>query len=657
MSILDRLRQLLGRDVHVYYGNSHIEDPIVESMSPKDLYMTQANLYSVVSFLASSVAQLPIKVYDRQAENVRVRDRNSKAAKLLFRPNSDQTQAEFVKALCIEYLLYGEALVWLLPDNSESGYQLRLIPSEWIVERKCETNFATSQYRVRTTTGGDIYIDANQIIEFREYAPGLPASHLSPVSALKQTLIEQIQADKFRASLWRSSGRMNAYITRPANVQPWTAEARDAWTDAFRRGWSAGGSKAGSMPVLEDGMEIKSYQFNSKEAEFSTGKQLSREDVAAAYHVNPSLIWHTTTQTYASSKDNARALYAECLGPLLQVFQQRINSFLLPKIDASSNLYVEFDLEEKLKGSFEERASIIQSAVGGPWMTRNEARAMNNMAPIPDGDEVITPLNVMLGGQASPQDSVADIYKDAEPKTKAKNEDEPKHEDIKIDATPDEDDCEEMSDILAKFFERQRKSIMPKIGAKAGIADWWDKERWDKELFQDVYNYAKKLAKKKGTSVAKLLNAVYHDEITDAYMTKMYQELAESINETTYDNLSQTMSIGDHTSDDIAKVFDTRINKDAMIIGSQLATRAYKFATNEAMQQAQNQGKMEHTRVVKTWVTGPNARDSHAIMDGETVDIDDKFSNGADWVHDDLALGPDETCGCNCHIEVSIIRE
>lgn len=160
MGILESLRRMFGRDVRIFYGNSETEIPTIEAMSPRELYTTQANLYSVVSFLASSVAQLPIKVYERKEENVRVRDRESRAAKLLFRPNADQTQSEFIKAMCIEYLLYGEALVWILPDISESGYQLRIIPSEWVVERTCETNYATSKYKVRTTTGGEIIIDA-----------------------------------------------------------------------------------------------------------------------------------------------------------------------------------------------------------------------------------------------------------------------------------------------------------------------------------------------------------------------------------------------------------------------------------------------------------------------------------------------------------------
>ena len=663
MSVLDSLRKLFGRDVNVVY-QSYTENPSVLSLSPKELYATQANLYSVVNFLAASISQLPLKVYVRQAEDIRTRDRDSKAAKLLFKPNDDQTQAEFMKALSIEYLLYGEAIVWLLPDVSDSGYQLRIIPSDWIIERKCYTNYSTAVYKVRTQTGGIIDIDAKNVIDFREYAPGMPANHQSPISALKQTLYEQIEADKFRTSLWKSSGRMNAYISRPANVTPWTKETRDAWTDSFRKGWSSGGSKSGSMPILEDGMEIKTYNFNSKEAQFAEGKQLSREDVAAAYHVNPSLIWHTTTQTYASSKDNARALYAECLGPLLQLFQQRINTFLLPKLGVDyTNYYVEFDLEEKLKGSFEERASIIQSAVGGPWMTRDEARAMNNMSPLPndEGKGVIVPLNVLIGGQASPQDSTADKFKKIEYSSKAVEDVEPVE--LKIDTKPTDEETEAISEILKKFFARQEKSVSAKLGVKSAVQnEWWDKERWNKELSDDLYELMLKMATTQGVKVAKIIDSYYKGEITEKYIRKYVENQAEFINDATYDKIqyvedNQEYLLSDeNTSEEpktVKEVYEKRSSFEAPLIAGLLAYGMYKFATREAINQAEYQGKMHNRKVYKTWVTGANPRPTHAAMNGEKVLIDDKFSNGADWVHDDI-LGPGGTCNCNCTIEVEI---
>jgi len=39
-------------------------------------------------------------------------------------------------------------------------------------------------------------------------------------------------------------------------------------------------------------------------------------------------------------------------------------------------------------------------------------------------------------------------------------------------------------------------------------------------------------------------------------------------------------------------------------------------------------------------------------MNNETVDIDSKFSNGADWPGD-ANLGPDETSGCKCDLVIA----
>ena len=80
--------------------------------------------------------------------------------------------------------------------------------------------------------------------------------------------------------------------------------------------------------------------------------------------------------------------------------------FLLPMLGMDpATFYVEFNIAEKLQGSFEEQASAMQTATGGPWMTRSEARARMNLPHIEEADGLVVPLNVLVGGQASPTDS------------------------------------------------------------------------------------------------------------------------------------------------------------------------------------------------------------------------------------------------------------
>lgn len=640
----------------------------VLNMKAKELYQTQDNLQAVVNFLANSIAQLPLKVYVREGESERKRDRESIASKLLWRPNADQTSFEFFRALMVEYFVCGSVYVWLLPDaDAESGYQLRIVPTEWIIRGESNA-YSTDTLLICTRNGGTGFeIPKKEFIQFRTYSVGSPAGYLSPISALRQTLSEQVEAGRFRRQLWKSSGRLNAQIVRPKDVAPWTDEQKKKFATAFREAWSSGGSKAGSIPILEDGMEIKPFATSFREQQYAESVVLTREAVAAAYGVNPSLIWHSNTQTYASSRDNARALYAECLGPVIQMLQQRINAFLLPKVGADPRTYVEFDLTEKLKGSFEERAQIYQSACGGPYMTRDEIRAEMNLAPLPDGqgEDIIVPLNVLVGGQASPQDSVPDpnTYDGIDNQAKdwtIKINPIPSEcgcksckevEEIRIKGRSDKEDDEKVEAVLTAFFIRQARSVIPKVGADK--RDFWDAERWDKELSEDLEPVIFAISDKHGEQTAKKLGSEYVPEKTRKYLKKASQERAKKINAGTLEAIEKDLT---EDEPDTSKVFETRKNKSGALALA-CAGAIASFATQEACHQAISDGapSVVGKIVEKEWVTGANARPSHQAMNGERVPIDADFSNGQHWPGEDIG-DPDESCGCNCTTEVVISR-
>ena len=651
-SIFERMRNFIRPNVIQISLGSDAPTQVL-SYTAKTLYQTQDNLQAVVNYLASSIAQLPLKVYKRDGETDRKRDRDSVAAKVLWKPNDYQTCFEFVRAIATEYYVFGCVYVWVTPDaDNESGYQLLIIPSEWVQSSVGGNVYAPDKIRVATTNGLVTEIPATEFVQFKTYSPGNPGGYLSPITGLRQTLQEQIEAGRFRKQLWHSSGRLNAQILRPKDVQPWDDETRKRFITAFREAWGPNGAKAGSSPLMEDGMEIKPFQTSFKEQQWAESIQLSREAVAAAYRINSSLIWHTNTQTYASARDNARALYAECLGPDLQMFQQRINDFLLPMIGADANTYVEFDLTEKLKGSFEERAGIMQSSVGGPWLTRNEARADYNLPPIPGGDELIVPLNVVEGGQASPTDT---HMEPREPMTTEPVKMRRKSEALKIKGISEREEDEAVSKVLSRFFSRQAKSILPKLGAKA---DWWDEERWDEELTADLIPVIDKIADAHGISTAKLLGSDYIKEKTRNYLKALCKGRAHAINVKTKRDIEKALRELEEALEEEeeevrtpADVMEKREGFDAEVYGKALATCVAGWGMIESCNQAKQQGYSK--TIKKEWVTGANARTSHAMMNGEVVGIDDTFSNGARWPGDDN-LSPDESCGCNCSTSVII---
>jgi hypothetical protein len=324
-------------------------------------------------------------------------------------------------------------------------------------------------------------------------------------------------------------------------------------------------------------------------------------------------------------------------------------------IGAERGTYVEFDLTEKLKGDFEQRAAVIQSSVGGPWLTRNEARRDNNLPPVPGGDELIVPLNVMTEGQMLPESDAAAAEAPRvvlhQHKRRKAAEDKP----TEVSAKVTEKEQEAVGDLISKFFKRQAKSVLPKLGAKAS-GEWWNANRWNRELAEDLEPLLTDIAAAHGEKIAKALGAEYIVEKTVAYLRKLAEARAELINTETRKKLQQAMDEAEEDEDpeEVAQhEMDKRADLDAVLLGSMLANTVAGWGTGEASRQAADQGSRK--RIYKVWEAGANARESHILMDGETVPIDDTFSNGADWPGDD-SLDPDESCGCNCSTSILVVE-
>ena len=279
-------------------------------------------------------------------------------------------------------------------------------------------------------------------------------------------------------------------------------------------------------------------------------------------------------------------------------------------------------------------------------MTRNEARADNNLPPVDGGDELIVPLNVITGGQASPQDTHMDPQ---EPMTLQETWGcaSCKSEPVRIKARSSKEEDERMAEVLKRFWKRQADSVLPKIGAKA--TSWWDEDRWNEELADDLEPVINDVADAHGKEVAKAIGSKYNPQITRKYLRALALGRAAAINASTYSKLEDAWTSEDQTPQ---AVMERRQNADSISFGRMIAIGVAGWAaTHEAPQQAEAQGIRK--TVEKEWVTGDNPRPSHAMMDGEVVPIDEPFSNGAMWPGDDI-LDADESCGCNCSTQVII---
>lgn len=134
-------------------------------------------------------------------------------------------------------------------------------------------------------------------------------------------------------------------------------------------------------------------------------RKLSIAEVANSYHVPPQMVGQDAKSSYNSVAGYREMLYSDTLGTWFERLDQAFNMRLVPQLADPDQVFVEFNVAAKLRLAFEEQARIFQTATGGPIMTRAEARRRLNLPYIEGTDDLIVPLNVTEGGQASPTDS------------------------------------------------------------------------------------------------------------------------------------------------------------------------------------------------------------------------------------------------------------
>ena len=593
------------------------------------LYRTQPQVRTVISFLARNIAQIGLHTFERVSDTDRKRlaAEDSPLAALIAKPNPRRTRYRWIEALVSDIGIYDVSChVKMKPEGGAPGALLRLPPSR--IEPVGDSWQWADGVRF-SGSKGKVDFDAERVVLIHGYNPTDSRWGLSPMETLRQTLAEEYQSTLSREQMWRNGARLSGVIKRPPNT-PWSTEARTKFREDWRGLYTGDGPGAGGTPILEDGMTFETVGITPKDAQYLESRKLTREEVAAAFHIPPPMVGILDHATFSNITEQHKHLYQDTLGPWLAMIEQELALQLVPEFDTTGKVYVEFNLAEKMKGSFEEQAASLQTAVGAPWLTRNEARARQNLPQIEGGDALVVPLNVLTGGQASPTDAGSQ-NRNAAPGPRVK-------------ARPENHD-EKAEQVLADFFARQGRSVLSRIGA--GREDWWDGERWDGELSSTIAGLYLLTATEAGRQTLASLGIEpdeYDETRTEAFLLEAARRSAEEINAATREQVQ--MALDDGSDDAPARVFESAQTVRAIGAAAAVVSFASGFGTTEAARQ-RSQG------ATKTWlVTSSNPRASHAAMNGETVPIDEPFSNGLDWPG---AFGPaDEVAGCMCSVAVNI---
>lgn len=386
---------------------------------PEYVWRTQPSVRTVVGFVARNVAQVQLHAFAMQDDGDRERlGRTDELSRLLRSPggapsrgapSTGATAFRHMKSLVTDLALWDRHAA-LKVRTADGRLQLRRLPPRQWVFRRDGLDEPVAIHFSPSGVGQAKVVDLDSCIWIDGY-PTPDGLKTSPMEGLQALLTEQAEAAEYRAGLWANGAKMSGWIERPLDSPPWSKSARANFRAAWREAYTAAGTYIGGTPLLEEGMKYHEMQgITPEQAQQIEARKLSISEVAAYYFVPPVFVGILDNANYSNVSAYRQMLYDDVLGPLMREIEQAYQDRLVPEVADPDRVFVEFNVAEKLRLSFEEQASVLSTAIGAPHMTRNEGRQRVNLPRIdrPEYDELITPLNVVVGGQASPADSTPD---------------------------------------------------------------------------------------------------------------------------------------------------------------------------------------------------------------------------------------------------------
>lgn len=580
-------------------------------VDPLKMWKTQPSLRKVVEFAARQIAQLPWHAFERVADGDRRRARDSLVEQLLGEPGGHLTGYQLIEFLVIDMMLYDRCAVLY----SEADRRLvRLPPRTWRF-KKDWLGQVTAVYVVTPAGHPDIDIsEAPVALCFGWNDSGVGGT--SALHTLADILDETAESVQWRKRQWKDAPKFSGLLKHPTKFRD--TKARETFTESWR-GWR---DERRGTPILEEGLTYEKIDtISPKDAQDLEGRKLTDIEVASAFHIPPELIG-AREGNYSNMQAWRSMLYGTTLGPTITKLEQAINRALVPAIDPRAGIYVEVGREAAINGSLVEQAAVLQTMTGGPIMTRAEARGKLNLPYIDGTDELIVPLNVIEGGQASPTDSGSQNLRLTRTARKAFAE-EPGE-------GSDDDARERLRRTLLALLAVQEAALGEMVDPEAFV------RRWAGYTAEELLPHLRDSARRAADRI--IAGHDDHDDwnpdVLDGYLAAMAETTGEKIAAGTAVALADT--------DDRDKALEALRNGAVTWAATALAEAA-GFGAHRAAE------VVGYTR--KTWtVTSGNPRSSHAALNGQTVDISDTFSNGARWPGD-VVLPVDETAGCTCRCD------
>ncbi|MCS3390258.1 phage portal protein [Burkholderia thailandensis] len=337
-------------------------------------------VYACVDRIASDISKLGIR-YVKQSGNIWQDASAPRFTGPLRRPNPYQNRIQFVKAWQVSKLLAGNAYILLVRDMLRNVAAMYVLDPARVIPLVAPSGAVFYQVAADPLRGlpEQVTIPASEIIHDRGICPWHPLIGVSPIvaAAAAGTMGNRIQ---------QNSRKFFGNMSRPGGILSAPGKISDETANRLKTHWETnyGGENAGRLAVVGDGLKYETVMMTATDAQLVEQLRWAVEDVARCYHVPLYKIGADPTGSKTAANIGAleQSYYTDCL----QAPIEELELCLDDGFEVPDGQGFDVDVRGLLRMDPAARYDAHSKAVGGGWMAPNEARAAENMPPVPGGD-------------------------------------------------------------------------------------------------------------------------------------------------------------------------------------------------------------------------------------------------------------------------------
>lgn len=361
--------------------------------------------YAGLQLISGSVLQLPCHIYERNSSGNRQKADHDYRWLLNESPNPRMSAGVMWQYVMVALKAHGDAFAELKIDRRGRVASIEPLHPNGVEVEAAEVGGPLSYLVYDGVGSGWRRVDADRMI----HVPGLGFDGKRGMSVLKyaarEALATALAAQNYSSRYFSNGARPDMALKTPEWLtKEQQAEILEAWSRMHGYG------REHRPAILQGGLDIKELANTAEAAQLLGARGYQVEDVARFLGVPAFMLGHTEKQTsWGTGAAEQGVNYVKyTLNPDLVKVQQELNRKLFPR---SERYFCEFLTAGLERGDLKGRNESYRAALGGSngpgYMTPNEVRRLENLAPLddPEADRLVkwSKSNEKPASEANPE--------------------------------------------------------------------------------------------------------------------------------------------------------------------------------------------------------------------------------------------------------------